>query len=225
MIHTNLNNLFTDIANAIRMKNNSTDKIVADDFPTVIENTLGISSDDATAKSTEILSNATAYVKNTKVIGTMSNQGNIGTQYLTTNGQTYSITPGFYSGGKIVASFTPGATIKTGTVTSTSSGVSITGLGFTPTGFVIWPGVSPRLVVDNSEEDYFIGAHLINGNYVVGLAFISGSREAEIGYDGSNKYVTYSIGNGTITLTRNTASYGADMGMQSGHTFNYIAWS
>lgn len=41
MNYTNLKDLFTAIADSIRAKTGTTDKIVADDFPTAIDSILG----------------------------------------------------------------------------------------------------------------------------------------------------------------------------------------
>lgn len=117
---------------------------------------------------------------------------------------------------------TAGSTVKTGSVTGTTTGLSITGLGFTPAGFIIYP--SDRVDIDNSYDDYFIGAALIGTSYRVGLAYIDGSREASVAYNGSKRYVDYTVGNGTISLTKSGTDYGPYVGMKA-VSYGYVAWS
>lgn len=117
---------------------------------------------------------------------------------------------------------TAGSTVKTGSVTGTTTGVSITGLGFTPAGFIIYP--SGRVDIDDNYDDYFIGAALIGTSYTVGLAYMDGSSEASIAYNGNKRYVDYTVGNGTISLTKSGTDYGSYVGMRA-VSYGYVAWS
>ena len=102
--HETLTSLFTDVADAIREKTGSTATIVADNFPTAIDDivTLSEGSADATAAAGDILSGKIAYVKGSKVTGTMANQG-AKTSSLNCGG-SYTIPAGYHNGsGKITA--------------------------------------------------------------------------------------------------------------------------
>lgn len=116
--HSNLSDLFTDIAKAIHDKGvdggqyseSSTSQYNADHFNDYIRQiTTGTDTSDATAVAGDILSDKTAYANGSKLTGTMTNQG-AKTQTLTSQGASYTIPAGYHNGsGKVTASITSGA--------------------------------------------------------------------------------------------------------------------
>ena len=97
---SNLSNFLEDVADAIRTKKETTEKIPAANFDTEI---LGIETgdtSDATATVNDILIGKTAYIAEGKVEGSMSNNGELNYE-VSTSEQT--IPAGYTSGGTIEA--------------------------------------------------------------------------------------------------------------------------
>lgn len=69
LIHTTIEHLFDEIAEAIRVQEGSSALIVADNFPKRIRGLATLDTSDATATSSTILSGYTAYANGTKITG------------------------------------------------------------------------------------------------------------------------------------------------------------
>ena len=120
-----------------------------------------VNSQDATAAVAEILSGKTAYVRGSKLTGTMPDNGAV-TGEIKEKGESYSVPMGFHDGGGSVkiaateqAKIIPG-NIKSGVevlgVTGTYSGEAITAQSKTVT-----PAVSAQQVQPDEGFDYLSG--------------------------------------------------------------------
>lgn len=99
---SNLSNFLEDVADAIRTKKETTEKIPAANFDTeILSITTGMDTSDATATVNDIISPKTAYVNGEKITGTMPNNGELNYD-VSISEQT--IPEGYTSGGIIAAS-------------------------------------------------------------------------------------------------------------------------
>lgn len=153
--HTNLEALFTAIADAIRTKTGSSKAIIADNFPTEIANiSIGVDTSDATATASQILTGYSAYVKGSKINGSMTNRGAV-SQTLSAGG-SYTIPAGYHNGsGTVTAAAASGYKVayltSRPTYTATTDTSVMTAIDASRAGITTILGC--MAIIENGNED------------------------------------------------------------------------
>lgn len=217
--------LMTAIADAIRAKAEVSGALTPEEMVETIETITGgggINTSDATATSADILSGKTAYVNGEKITGTIESQA---AKTITpgVNAQT-AIEAGKYAAGDVIVegdvnlkaeniakdvsifgvtgNLEKGYTIKTGTITPTSTNLrnnplSITGLGGKPTYFILWPSSSWSLTTSSSSSS------LVCASYMNGTSLAISASRSSCATDSS---YTVSATSTAVTITSSSSN-------------------
>ena len=148
----------TNIANMIRSKTGTIEKINPDDMDDNIENivTLAAGTADATAVTADLLTGKTAYVNGNKITGSMTNNGAVSPSALNAGG-SYTIPAGYHNGnGKITANSLASQTSATATAANIASGKTAWVNGSKLTGTLSGGTIKvTSTIVENSNDGEF----------------------------------------------------------------------
>lgn len=165
--HNSIEELFTATANAIREKENSSAKIIADNFPDRISalsigGSAGTDASDATAVASDIVSGKTAYGASGKITGTMPSVS--GKTIVPTTSSRTAISFGSYAAGTITvagSSNLKSQNIKSGVnlfgITGTYKLASGTFVGNGTDRVILTPGLSniQHFIIMHNDENPF----------------------------------------------------------------------
>lgn len=222
--HKNLPDLFSDIADSIREKTGSNAPIIADNFPTEIDNIYtGVDTSDTTAVAADVLSGKDFYLADgTKTSGSIPSQA--GSTITPTESEQTAVAAGKYTTGDVkvgaISSTYVGSSIARKSSTNlTASGATVTapagyyannasksisnGSATTPATTI---SVTPSISIDSAGKITASNSGSKSVTPTVSAGYVSSGTAGTITVSGSNTYQMTKRDSSSLSASNNTVT-------------------